>query len=106
MEEALVKGEVVFMANEETTEVAEVSKGALDLPAFAITAQGTAILRGEAAAPTAMGTDQLDAARRQSLAEALRVVSAVTDESGRTIAGTTRARTRHLHCPQGFFRRG
>src|SRR5450432_30306 len=24
-------------------------------------------------------------------------------ESGRTIAGTTRARTRHLHCPQGFF---
>ena len=39
MEEALIKREVPFMADEETTEVAQVSKGAFDLPAFAIAAQ-------------------------------------------------------------------
>lgn len=102
----MINREVAFMADEETTEVAQVSKGAFDLPAFAIATQRAAILQGGAAAPTAMRTDQLDPACRQPLAEALRVVSAVTDEPGGTIAWTTRASARHLHCPQGFLRKG
>ena len=94
------------MADEETTEVAQVSKGAFDLPAFAIATQRASILQGGAAAATAMRTDQLDAACGQPGAETLRVVSAVTDEPGGTIAWTTRASTRHLHGPQGFFCEG
>ena len=106
MEEALIKREVAFMADEETTEVAEVSEGAFDLPAFAITAQRASILQGGAAAATAMRTDQLDPACGQPFPEALRIVSAVTEESLGTIARTTHARPRHLHRPQGFFREG
>ncbi len=55
MEEALVKREVAFMTDEETTEVAEVSKGAFDLPAFAIAAQRASILQGGATAPRRCG---------------------------------------------------
>jgi hypothetical protein len=106
MEEALIKREVAFMADEKTAEVAQVSKGAFNLPASAIAAQGASILQGGAAAPTAMGTDQLDPACRQPRAEVLRVVSAVTDEPGGTIAGTTRADTWHLHGLQSFFCEG
>ena len=106
MEEALVKGEVAFMADEEPTEVAQVSKGAFDLPAFAIAAQRAAILQGGAATPTAVRTDQFDPACRQPGPEALRVVGAITDEAGRTIAWSTRTGSRHLHCLQRFFREG
>jgi len=102
----LIKGEEAFMADEETTEVAQVSKGAFDLPAFAIPTQRASILQSGAAAATAMRTDQLDAACGQPGAETLRVVSAVTNESGGTIAWTTRASTRHLDRPQGFFCEG
>ncbi len=100
MEEALVKGKVALMADEEATEVAQVSEGAFDLPAFGIAAERASILRGRAR------TDQLDSACRQSLAKALRVVGTLTDEPGGTSAGTTRASARHLHGPQGFFREG
>jgi len=94
------------MADEEASEVAQVSKGAFDLPAFAIAAQRASILQGRAAASTAMRTDQFDPACGQPLAEALRVVSAITEKPGRTIAGTAHAGPRHLDGTQGFFREG
>ncbi len=58
MEEALIKREVAFMADEETPEVAQVSKGAFDFPAFVIAAQRASILQGGTTPPRAMGTDQ------------------------------------------------
>jgi hypothetical protein len=94
------------MADEETTEVAQVSKGAFDLPAFAIATQGASILQGGAPPPAAMRTDQFDPACRQPLAEALRIVSAITDESCGTRARTTGPGTGHLDRAQGFFREG
>jgi hypothetical protein len=106
MEEALIRGEVAFMADEETTEVTQVSKGAFDLPAFVIAPQRAAILQGGAAAPTAMGTDQLDPACGQPLAKTLRVVRAVTDEPGGTSARATGPGPRDLDRAQGFFREG
>jgi hypothetical protein len=104
MEEALIKRELAFMADEETTEVTQVSKGAFDLPAFVIAPQRASILQGGAAATTAMRTDQFDPACRQPCPEVLRVVSAVTDEPGGTIARTTGPGPRHLDRAQGFFR--
>jgi hypothetical protein len=38
VEEALVKGEMPFVADEKTAEVAQMSKGAFDLPTSAIAA--------------------------------------------------------------------
>ena len=70
MKEALVKGEMPFVANEEAPEVAKVGKGALHFPAPAVAAERTPILELDFASAT-MGTDQFDAPCRQSLAEAL-----------------------------------
>ncbi|MDQ3315394.1 MAG: hypothetical protein M3505_12370 [Verrucomicrobiota bacterium] len=94
------------MADEKATEVAQVREGALDLPASAIAAHGASILQGGAAAPTAMWTDQLDPPCGQPDSEALRVVSAIKDKAGRTIAWSARASSRHLHSFQRFFREG
>lgn len=102
----MIKRELSFMADEKTTEVTQVGEGALDLPASAIAAHGASILQGGAAAPTAMGTDQFDPACRQPCPKALRVVGAITDKAGRTIAWSTRTGAGHLHGPQGFFREG
>ena len=106
MEEALIKGEVSFMADEKTTEVAQVREGAFDFPASAIAAERASILQGRATAATAVRTDQFDSASRQPGPEALRVVSAITDEAGGTIAWSACTDARHLHCLQGFFREG
>lgn len=102
MEEALVEGEMSFVADEETAEVAQMSKGALDLPAPAVATEGTPILQGYfASAP--MGADQFDAPRCQSLAEALRVISTVADEPRWAGARTTTTGPWHLDSTQGFF---
>ncbi len=105
MKEALVKTEMSFVADEETTEVAQVGESALHFPALAIAPQGASILQSDFAS-TAMRADQLDAAGRQSLAEALRVISAIADEPLRTSARSPGAGARHLHGSQGFFRKG
>ena len=103
MKEALVKTEVSFVADEETPEVAQVGESALHFPALTIAPQGASILQSDLASP-AMGTDQLDAARGQSLSETLRVISAIADEPPGTSARSSGARPRHLHGAQGFFR--
>ncbi len=106
MKEALAKTKVSFVTNEETAEIAQRGEGALDLPAFAIATQRASILQGGAAAAVAMGTNQLDAACGQPLAEGLGVVSAITDEPLWTGAGSPRSCARHLHSAQGFFCEG
>ncbi len=103
MEEGLVEGEVTFMANQEASVVPQVSEGALDFPASAIAPERASILQGRAATPTAMGTDQLDAAGGQTLPPPLRVVSAVTDQPHWARAWPAAPRSGHLHAFQGFF---
>ena len=48
MEEALVKREQPIMTDEEAAEVTQVSKGALDFPAFGVTTQSAAIVASRA----------------------------------------------------------
>ncbi len=103
MKEALVKVEASFVANEKTTEVAQMGKGAFHLPASAVAAQGASILELDFAA-AAMRTDQFHAPRREALAEPLRIVSAVANESGGTIARAAATGPGHLHIFQGFLR--
>ena len=103
MEESLVEWEETFMADEQASVVAEVSKGALDFPAPPVAPQRPAILQ-EAPSTPAMRTDQLDATGGEPLAQPLCVVSAVTDEPRRAIARPAPPGTRHLHALQSFFR--
>lgn len=91
------------MADEETSEVTQVGKGAFDFPASAITPQRAAILQSHA--PTAaVRADQFNPAVGEPSAEALRVISAIADESPWTSAWTTRSGTWHLHRSQSFLR--
>ncbi len=86
MKEALVKIEAPLVANEEATEVAQVSESALHFPASAIAAQRAFVLELHFA-PAAMGADQLNSARGETLPEPLRIISAIANEPHRSVAG-------------------
>ena len=103
MEESLVEGKQPFMADEEAAIVAQVSEGALDLPAFAVAAQRASVLQLNFAAP-AMWTDQLNTSGGELLAQPLRVVSPVTDEARRAVAWPAPPSSRHAHALEGFWR--
>lgn len=103
MKEALVKVEESFVANEETTEVAQMGKGAFHLPASAIAAQWASILELDFAT-AAMGADQFYAPCGEALAEPLGIVGAVANEARRAIARPAATSPGHLHGAQGFFR--
>ncbi len=103
VKEALVKIEASFIANQETTEVAEMGEGALHFPASVIAPERSSVLELDFAA-AAMRADQLDAARGETFPEPLRIVSPVADEPGRPIARPTATSPWHLHGAQGFFR--
>jgi hypothetical protein len=53
-----------------------------------------------------MRANQFDAARGQSFAQRLRIITPITDESLRSIARTSCSRTRYLHRAQGFLGQG
>jgi hypothetical protein len=93
------------VTDEQAPEVTQVSEGALDFPALTVAPQWASILQGHTSS-TPMRADQFDPAKCEPLPEALRVVSAVADEPARAGAGTACSRAWHLHCAQGFFRKG
>ncbi len=55
-------------------------------------------------APAAMGADQLNSARGETLPEPLRIISAIANEPHRSVAGPPAPGAGHLHRGQGFFR--
>jgi hypothetical protein len=69
------------VADEKATEVAQVSEGALDFPAFGVAAHGAAFIEGRAAPFPAMRTEQDDPALKQTPAQRVAVVSAIGDYS-------------------------
>ena len=103
MEEALIEGQESIVADEEATEVTQVSKGAFNFPSPTIAPQRAAILQSNPAAP-AVWTNQFDPARGEPCAKALRVISAVTDQSAWAGARAPRSGAWHLHRSQGLLR--
>src|SRR5438552_12258251 len=101
MKEALVKIDQPFVADEESAEVTQVSKGAFHFPALAVAAQRASILQDRAAVGT-MRADQLDATRGELPAETRAVVGAIHDEALRAAARTARSEARHFHCGERF----
>jgi hypothetical protein len=73
MKKGFVDGDRAVVANDQTAIVAEPSERAFDLPAAAVSTQGSAILRARLTAIPAMRRDQLDASRRQLRAQRIAV---------------------------------
>lgn len=76
---------MTFIARDQASEVLQPREEAFDLPAAAIPAELSAILRLAPAA--AVGRDQLDVAlRRQAGVQSIRIVGLVADQSDRRFA--------------------
>jgi hypothetical protein len=105
MEEALVNMDQAFVADEESAEVAQVSKGSFHFPTLAVAAQRASILEDRASVG-AMRADQLDAPRGKLPAKARAVVSSIHDEALRAVARTARSQARHFHCGERLRREG
>jgi hypothetical protein len=86
---------MVFVTNHQTTEVLEPGEEPLDLPAFFIPAQGSAVLAGRLGAVVPVRRDQFDAPfLSQRSVEGIAVVSLVADELLRHLRQKTRFQRR------------
>ncbi len=91
MEEGLVNRKRAIVAHHQSAEVAEPSEGAFHDPSSLIAAQRSAVLRRRFASILPVRDDQLDAARRQLLAQGVTIVTPVGDQAARLLPGTTAA---------------
>jgi hypothetical protein len=103
MEKGFIHLKVIIVADEQTTKVAEPSKGSFDFPTLAITPQPTAIVEGWFGAPSAVRADQQHAAFEQTLPQRIAVVGAVGHDSQRPFLWTASATTGHRYLSQGVF---
>ena len=81
MNEAQIIEGIALIADHEAAEGAQPGEEPFDLPAAAITAEGTTILRFGAHPPATMWRDHLHSELRQCPIESVRVVGAIPDES-------------------------
>lgn len=100
MKEALIEQEEPIVPDEQAAEITQVGKGAFNFPAAAITPQRAAVLQSNPAT-RAVWTNQFNPAIGEPCAKALRVISAVTDESSWPGARATGSAARHLHTKIG-----
>jgi hypothetical protein len=91
MKEGLVNRKRAVIAHDQSSEVAEPSEGPFHDPPSLIAAQRPTVLRRRFASILPMRDDQLDAARRQLLAQGIAIVAAVGDQAARLLPGTASA---------------
>ena len=91
MKEGLVNGKRAVIAYHQSAVVAEPSDGALHDPSSPTAAQRATVLRRRFASILPMRDDQLDAARRQLLAQRVAIVAPVGDQAARLLPGTAGA---------------
>ena len=84
----------------------QVSKGALDLPAFGVTAQGASIVARSAAPSPTMRTDQDDPALEQAPAQWITIISAIGNDKQGPALWSPAPRPRHRDARQSRFRQG
>jgi hypothetical protein len=95
MKERLVHGDVRFPANDQAPDIAQPGEGPFHFPAALLPAQLAAILQWRSHAVLPMGTNQINAASRQSLPQGIRVTGFVIDHACRPLSGTARAIARN-----------
>jgi hypothetical protein len=97
MKDRLVPGDLRFPANDEAAEIAQPGEGPFHFPTALIPAQLATILPWRSHAVLPMGTNQINAASRQSLPQGIRVPGFVIDHTRRPLTGTTRIMARNGH---------
>ena len=88
MKETLVNGQRAVIADHQSSVVTEPGEGAFHDPASLVAAQRPTVLRRRFAPVLPVRGDQLDAPRRQLLAQRVAIVTAVGDQSARLLPGT------------------
>ena len=96
MKEAHVKLDETFVADEESSEVAQVGESTLHLPSPSVAAQWASVLKDRASVGT-VGADQFDAPGGELKTEACAVIGAVHDQALRAGGWTASTRARHFH---------
>lgn len=99
----MVKAEQALMADEETAEVTQVSKGTFDFPASAIAAHAAAIVERGAATFPPMRAEQDDAPLEQTPAQWITIVSAISEDAQRPSLRAATAGARDRDARQGGF---
>lgn len=85
------------MSNQQSTETAKPGKGALNLPTMTTSSQPSPVFEATSFGPPPIRQDRNDAAVVEPRAQALAVVSAVTDEAIRILARPAATDTRHAN---------
>ena len=106
MKEALVKRKQAFVPDEETAEVTQVGKGALNFPAPGVAPHGAAIVEGRATAFAAMRREQNDAALKQTCPQRIAVVGAIGNHPQRAPLWPAASDARDRDARQGAFGQG
>jgi hypothetical protein len=112
MEKRAIDRNQAVPANYQSPEITEPGKGALDFPPPAISPQLSAILQPGLGAIAAMGTNQVNLKRLQSLPKRITVVSLVSDQPLHAFSGSSASPARNFHLFKGglnqfdFRRRG
>lgn len=94
------------MTDEETSEVSQVGKGALNFPAPGVAPHGAAIVEGRAPPFATMWTEQDDAALQQTPAQRIAVVGAVGNDAQRAALRPAAPDTWDRDARQGAFGQG
>ncbi len=103
MKEALVKRQETILPDEKAAEVAQVSEGALNLPALAVATQDAAIVARSGTAAAPVRTNQDDPPLQQTPAQRVAIVSAVGNDAQRTRKRATAPGPWHGDARQGAF---
>ena len=109
MEKGFITSDVIIVAHHQAAEVAQPSKGAFDLPSFAVAAQLSAIVEQGLAASLAVRSDQHHALLKQSPAQRVAVVASIGDNAqgplARSPAFQRHANSRQSALGQSYFSR-
>src|SRR5581483_10094373 len=103
MKECQIDCQRTFPTDDQASIITKPGKGAFDFPAFAIAAQGSAILRGRLFAVDLMRHNQFNATVLQAQTQRVTVVGFVGDQALGLLAWTPPPGTRHRNLSQGGF---
>lgn len=103
MEKALVDRNMSVLTNQQTPEVLQPCKGALNFPTFAIASQSSSVLKAGLSAPGTMRANQFNVFCFQSLSEFFAVIGPVGNHANRLLLGPSRTLSGHLDTLQGAF---
>jgi len=103
MEKGIIHQQRAVVAHDQSAEISQPRKSALDFPALSVASQRPAILRWWLGSVAAVWTDQLDTPGLQLFPQRVAVVAPVGDETLQFALGSTAPTAGHSYLRQGFL---